>query len=130
MFRKKLIIFAFTAMLLCIYATPVFAEDDIPTVDDVMGQITGGKQFPVTLDEFTNIIIALSINIIRVLQTIAAPVAIMAMILGAITYVAGLVTVNTQLRRAGSGSMAGSIMFFIVIKMAPVIVATIEGFVK
>jgi hypothetical protein len=130
MFRKKLIIFAFTAMLLCIYATPVFAEDDIPTVDDVMGQITGGKQFAVTLDEFTNIIIALSINIIRVLQTIAAPVAIMAMILGAITYVAGLVTVNTQLRRAGSGSMAGSIMFFIVIKMAPVIVATIEGFVK
>lgn len=130
MFKKKLIILVFIAILLCIYATPLLAEEDIPTVDDVMGQITGGKKFAISLDEFTNIIIDLSINIIRVLQTIAAPVAIMAMILGSITYVAGLVTVNAQLRRAGSGSMAGSVLFFIVIKMAPVIVATIEGIVK
>ncbi len=130
MFKKKLIILVFIAILLCIYATPLLAEEDIPTVDDVMRQITGGKKFAISLDEFTNIIIDLSINIIRVLQTIAAPVAIMAMILGSITYVAGLVTVNAQLRRAGSGSMAGSVLFFIVIKMAPVIVATIEGIVK
>jgi hypothetical protein len=52
------------------------------------------------------------------------------MIGGAIVYVAGLVTINTNLRRAGAGSITGSILFFILIRMAPIIVATIEGFVK
>lgn len=125
-----MIVLAIISMLFCMYSAPLLAEDDIPTVDDVMERITGGKKFAISLDEFTNIIIDLSIKFIRVLQTIAAPAAILAMIVGAAIYVAGLVTVNTQLRRAGSGSMIGSILLIIVIKMAPVFVATIDGFVK
>jgi len=136
--RKSFHTLAFAVIMLLIFTTPAYANDDvpaavqdnIPTVDEVMGRITGGKEFSVSLDEFTNIVIQFAINVIRLLQTIAAPVAIIAMIGGAIVYVAGLVTINTNLRRAGAGSITGSILFFILIKMAPVIVATIEGFVK
>jgi hypothetical protein len=117
--------------LILITAPLVMADNnDIPTAEDVISKINGGKKFAVSLDEFTNTIIDLSIKIIRVLQTIAAPITIISMIVGAIAYVIGLISLNPQLRRAGSGSIFGGLIFLVVIKLAPVIVATVEGFVK
>jgi hypothetical protein len=128
----KLVAFLTLIVVTMLIMVPfVMAEDNnVPTAEDVINKINGGKKFAVSLDEFTNTIIDLSIKIIRVLQTIAAPIAIISMIVGAIAYVIGLISLNTQLRKAGSGSIFGGLIFLVVIKLAPVIVATVEGFIK
>lgn len=133
---KETLLYLMTFLVITALITPItfaFAatgDDNIPTVDSVMERINDGKRFSISLEEFTNITIDLAIKIIKVLQTIAAPIAIISMIIGAIAYIVGLISMNSHLRQAGTGSMVGGVVFLLVIRLAPIIVATVEGFVK
>ncbi|MGB9812486.1 MAG: hypothetical protein ACPLVF_02440 [Thermovenabulum sp.] len=112
------------------YADGNNTTNSIPTSDEVLSKLNGGKIPQMGLEDFTNVLIKLSIRIINLLQTLAAPITVIAIVVGGISYVAGLISLNANLRRSGAGTIFGGALFFIIIRLAPIFVATLEGIVK
>lgn len=105
-------------------AVPALAAgNDIPTADDVLRQLTGGKA--ISSGDLGQSIIVKSMQLIRFLQAWAAPVTVILILVGGLLTALGLVFGSRELKRLGVGGILGAVFGYIVIRLAPLLVVAL-----
>lgn len=98
--------------------------------DQLLKEMSGGSFRAISLDEFSRMLNGVAINLIRALNKIAFPAMVIIFILGVLAFVAGIMSGNSKLKGAGGGAALGAMAGLIIIRLAPVIMAAVEGMVK
>lgn len=134
MFQKLKVKFGYfvAALALALTAGPgrALAASGGATSDQLLKELSGGNVRPISLDEFSRMLNGVAINLIRALNKIAFPVLVIIFILGVLAFVAGLMSSNGKLRGAGGAAALGAMAGLVIIRLAPVIMAAVEGMVR
>jgi len=95
---------------------------DIPTADEILDML-GGRGKSIDFNSVTSGIITWCLKIIRLLQVIAVPGAVLFLVIAAFMYATGTLGHNDNLKRRALGIAFGAVIGFAVIRLAPVLVA-------
>lgn len=114
-----------------VVSEPVVDKETAPySGDEILKEASNGKYRAVTLDEAVVIINRIAVKLIQVLNMISLPMLVILFIVGALILGIGCISGNRSTRTWGSGTMIGSIFIFALIRLAPIILATIEGIMQ
>lgn len=97
------------------------SQGGIPTVDDILNSLGGNKD--VNIDNIASGVIIACLKFIRFLQTLAVPAAIILIIVAIGMFAAGTLGHNDALKRQAAGVVVGTALGFIIVRLAPVLVA-------
>lgn len=97
------------------------SQGGIPTVDDILNSLGGNKD--VNIDNMASGVIIACLKFIRFLQTLAVPAAIILIIVAIGMFAAGTLGHNDALKRQAAGVVVGTALGFIIVRLAPVLVA-------
>lgn len=124
MFRRFLLVLTII-MAVAWTATPALAAgNDMPTADDVLKQLAGNRT--VSPGDLGQSIISKSMQLIRFLQSWAAPVMVILILIGGLLAALGLVFGSRELKRLGIGGILGAVCGYVVIRLAPVLVVALS----
>lgn len=78
-------------------------------------------------DEFVAWLVGIILDLAQILQRVAVPLALIAVILGALLLLFGTVSGSRDLRRTGVIAIVGSFVWLLLIKGAPALVGMFAG---
>ena len=102
----------------------------VPTADEVVKQLVGDRGGSISLDRLAGSLVAASVKAIRTAQAVATPVSVLVFIIGIAILLFGVLTHNTNWRRVGGGTAVISLVFLVLVKLAPLIIVAVEASVK
>lgn len=94
-----------------------------PSENDIWKLIGVDPQKRINIEDLNNTILATLVSIIRLLNTLAIPVAIIGALIGALTWGIGAITQNERTRKAGIVTIITVCFVPVLAKIAPIIVA-------
>lgn len=97
----------------------------IPTADDVLKQLAGNRT--VSPGDLGQAIITKSMQLIRFLQSWAAPVTVILILIGGLMAALGLVFGSRDLKRLGIVGILGAVCGYVVIRLAPLLVVALSN---
>lgn len=97
------------------------SQGGIPTVDEILDRLGGNKNM--NIDNIASGVIIACLKFIRFLQTLAVPAAVILIIVAVSMFMAGKAGHNDALKRQAAGVALGTALGFIIVRLAPVLVA-------
>jgi len=121
-------------LMLAVIPPSAFAEtgnsQDVPTANEILQEASGGKYRPISPDEVPGIINEKAVKLVRVLNALAVPVSTVLFVIGCILLLIGMVGGSKGTRAWGSGTMVASILILALIRLAPIIIAAVDGIIR
>ncbi|MGB9886306.1 MAG: hypothetical protein ACPLRW_04835 [Moorellales bacterium] len=101
-----------------------------PDPDRILDEVSQGRARPVTLDEAAAKATEIAVRLIKVIQRVALPIAMVIFLIGVIVMGIGWGTGNVNLRRTGGGAALGALGAYVLVRLAPIIFGTVVEIVK
>lgn len=109
-------------------AIPVLAAgNDVPSADDVLKQLAGDKV--VSPGDLAHAVIVKSMHAIRFLQSWAAPVTVILILIAGLLVALGLLFGSRELKRLGVGGIIGAVVLYVLVRLAPLFVVGLSRMV-
>ncbi|MGB9866564.1 MAG: hypothetical protein ACPLPR_01450 [Bacillota bacterium] len=99
-----------------------FAGTDVPTAEEILDRL-GASGKTINLDSLTSGTIAVCLKVIRFLQVLSVPVAVVLLIVAAGMFAAGALGHNEAVKRNAVGIAVCTAVGFTLVRLAPVLVA-------
>ena len=121
-----LVLFAAVFVLAPLSASAATAPDP----DKILDELSQGRARPVSLDEAAAKATEIAVRLIKVIQRVALPIAMVIFLIGVIVMGIGWGTGNVNLRRTGGGAALGALGAYVLVRLAPIIFGTVVEIVK
>lgn len=128
---RRIVCLLLLAICLVALAVPLVAHAaSAPDPDRILDEVSQGRTKAVTLDEAAAKATEIAVRLIRVIQRVALPIAMVIFLIGVITMGIGWGTGNVNLRRTGGGAALGALGAYVLVRLAPIIFGTVVEIVK
>jgi len=120
-----------TVLFSCTAAMAADASDeDLTDGEKILEEASQGVYEPLTLEEATQKSLDTAFRIIKLLNALALPILVLMFSIGALFFCIGRFSSQKGMRAWGLGTIFTSIFVFVLIRLAPVILATVDGMVR
>ncbi|MHB1012959.1 MAG: hypothetical protein ACYC37_08680 [Desulfobacteria bacterium] len=119
---KRILVPILVFLLAVMAAAPVAAAgSDVPSPDDVLNQLGGGKS--INANQTMTALVAKLVAAIKFVQSWMGVIVLVVVIIGAILAGLGMAFNNRDLKRNGVGTIIGAVFAYGLVRLAPVVIA-------